>query len=484
MPSLPNNPNLDHFRRQAKSLLREAKSGDERALELVARPQSHAADPGLPTLAQAQFAVARGYGFSSWPQLKHYLDTAEVLRRDPTAAPAAPDTDPADAFCRLACLVYSEKDGPDRWAAARALLAEHPDLVTHSIAAAAAAADPDAIRRHLAADPRAATTEAGPHRWSPLMYLTYSRVGRSDEPAEGFLLSARLLLDAGADTNSGYLWLGLPTPFTVLTGVFGEGEQGPGRQPRHPHSLALARLLLAGGADPNDGQTLYNRMFRPDDSHLELLFEFGLGRGDGGPWKRRLGEAAETPTEMLARQLQWAIDHGFAERVDLMAGNHVDVRAPLADGRSPAQRAADAGRLDIAGIITRHGGEPPVVDDSAQLLDRLLTGGGAPDTDPGRAALTACRARWPDLIHRATTPDAVRRIATAGFDVDARHAGATALHQAAWNGDLALVRALLDVGADPGARDARFGGTPLGWAEHGYQEAARELLAAVTPNAN
>jgi hypothetical protein len=153
MPSLPNNPNLDHFRRQAKALLREAKSGDQRALELIARPRSA---PVLPTLAAAQFAVARGYGFSSWPQLMHYLDTAEMLRRDPTAAPATPDTDPADAFCRLACLVYSEKDGPDRWAAARALLAEHPDLVTHSIAAAAAAADPEAIRGHLTADPRAA----------------------------------------------------------------------------------------------------------------------------------------------------------------------------------------------------------------------------------------------------------------------------------------------------------------------------------------
>ena len=110
-------------------------------------------------MAQAQFAVARGYGFSSWPRLKHYLPTAEMLRRDPTAAPAAPDTDPADAFCRLACLVYSEQDGPERWTTARALLTEHPDIVTHSIAAAAAAADPTPLREHLAADPLAANTD-------------------------------------------------------------------------------------------------------------------------------------------------------------------------------------------------------------------------------------------------------------------------------------------------------------------------------------
>ncbi len=483
MPSLPNNPNLNHFRRQAKSLLRAAKSGDRRALELIARSDPDAAPPDLLTLAAAQFAVARGYGFSSWPRLEHYLDIAETLRRDPTAAPAEPDTDPADTFCRLACLVYSEQDGPDRWTAARALLAAHPDLVSHSIAAAAAAADPDAIRLHLAADGRAAITDAGPHRWVPLLYLAYSRAPRSDEPAERFMLCARLLLDAGADPNSGYLWLGLPTPFTVLTGVFGEGEQGPGRQPGHPHSPALAPLLLARGADPNDGQTLYNRMFRPDDSHLELLFEFGLGRGDGGPWKRRLGEAAETPAEMLARQLHWAIDHGFAERVDLLARNGVDVRAPLADGRGPAQRAADGGRLDIAATLSRHGGSAAVVDNSTRLLDHLLTGTGL-NMNPGPDNLAACRIRWADLIHRATTPDAVRRITDAGFDVNARRDGATALHQAAWNGDLALVQALLDAGADPGARDDRFGGTPLGWAEHGYQEAACELLAAVTPNAD
>ncbi len=77
----------------------------------------------------------------------------------------------------------------------------------------------------------------------------------------------------------------LPTPFTVLTRVLGEGELGPARQPRHPHSLALGRMLLEAGADPNDGQALYNRMFEPGNDHLELVFEFGLGTGDGGPWR-------------------------------------------------------------------------------------------------------------------------------------------------------------------------------------------------------
>ncbi len=94
---------------------------------------------------------------------------------------------------------------------------------------------------------------------------------------------ARMLLAAGADPNAGYLWQGLACPFTVLTGVFGEGELGPVRQPRHPCAQPLARLLLTAGADANDAQALYNRMFEPGNDHLELLFELGWARTPAVP---------------------------------------------------------------------------------------------------------------------------------------------------------------------------------------------------------
>lgn len=41
----------------------------------------------------------------------------------------------------------------------------------------------------------------------------------------------------------------------------------------------------------------------------------------------------------------------------------------------------------------------------------------------------------------------------------------TALHSAAWNGDLRMVRLLVAAGADPAARDKQYNATPLGWAE-------------------
>ena len=40
----------------------------------------------------------------------------------------------------------------------------------------------------------------------------------------------------------------------------------------------------------------------------------------------------------------------------------------------------------------------------------------------------------------------------------------TALHSAAWNGDVRTVRLLLDAGADRDAHDAQYDATPAGWA--------------------
>jgi hypothetical protein len=405
-------------------------------------------------------------------------ETLRRLSRDPTVDPGSPQT-VADEFCRLACLTYGGADHPDRWARARAMLAEHPEIVGSSIAAAAAAADVGALSAHLAADPEAAYRETGPHDWAPLLYLTYSRVGTADEPADRFLDCTRLLLDAGADPDAGFLWRGLPSPFTALTGMFGEGEQGHGRDPRHPHSAALARLLLTAGAHPNDGQALYNRMFRPDDGHLVLLFEFGLGRADGGRWASLLGDLIESPRQMLSRQLGWAIDHGFGQRVELLIANGVDIRAPLADGRTPVEHAIAAGYRDIIDILGAAGASVPDLPDESALIGALLAGD-ADQVAEHPDLLAAARTEQPALIHRARTPAAVTLLAASGFDPDARHAGSTALHQAAFAGDDALITALLTAGADPNSLDSEHGTTPLVWAAYACHPGAIAVLEPVT----
>jgi hypothetical protein len=297
---------------------------------------------------------------------------------DLTVDPGAVDEDAlasADRFCCLASLRYDATDAPPRWQAAADLLAQDPTLVQQQIWAAASAADPVALAGHLARQPGLATTKGGPFGWVPLLYLTYSRAPL-DRSHDEILASATVLLDAGADPNAGYLWCGLTTPFTALTGVFGEGEQGPRRQPRHPFASALATLLLERGAHPVDQQTLYNRMFRSDDTHLDLLFAYGLADAGPGPWERRLGSAMETRPQMWRRQVAWAAEHGFGSRIDLLGRHGVDVAGVEVvvphfpgdpnsrddDGVTPLHHAAWEGDLDLIARLLDAGADPEVSD--------------------------------------------------------------------------------------------------------------------------
>jgi ankyrin repeat protein len=56
----------------------------------------------------------------------------------------------------------------------------------------------------------------------------------------------------------------------------------------------------------------------------------------------------------------------------------------------------------------------------------------------------------------------------------------TALHRAAWEGDLAMVRRLVAKGADLSNRDNPFTSTPLSWAQHNHQAEVFDWLRANT----
>ena len=70
MSELPGRPNIDQLRRQARELLRAAADGEPAALARVRAFSERV------SLSGAQLAVAREYGFASWPALR-----AEVERR-------------------------------------------------------------------------------------------------------------------------------------------------------------------------------------------------------------------------------------------------------------------------------------------------------------------------------------------------------------------------------------------------------------------
>ena len=488
--ALPNEPNLEQLRLQAKELRDAVRAGEPRALALVAEhhPNGRPDDAALAkfSLSSAQLVIARHYRFPSWPRLKKHLDVVAQFMRAP--GEIEPADNPVDEFLRISGLNYAD-DGPGRWAQARQLLREHPDIPEKSIHAAAAANDVEQVRRHLRADPTLANAEGGPFAWPPLLYLTYARVD-PDVLAEAAIEIARLLLNGGADSNAGYLWRGLPSPFTALTGVFGEGELGPQRQPRHPNSLALARVLLEAGADANDNQTLYNRMFLRDNDHLELLFEFGLGQGDGGPWKQRLGDALDSPVEMVRGQLRWAVTHGMAERTQLLIDHGVDIVSAFGDGQTPSTAAALSGHAAIVALLGSHGAPSPDLDAPDAVIVAALANNRAA-VERIRAehphALALARDRRPGLIVWASgqAPKAIALLVELGFDVNAlgrsdtpiEQPWETALHSAASVGDVDLVRELLALGADPTIRDKQFDSTPLGWAQYCEQTETIELLS-------
>ena len=70
MSDLPGRPNIDQLRRQARELLRAAADGEPAALARIRAVSERE------SLSAAQLAVAREYGFASWPALH-----AEVERR-------------------------------------------------------------------------------------------------------------------------------------------------------------------------------------------------------------------------------------------------------------------------------------------------------------------------------------------------------------------------------------------------------------------
>src|SRR5437870_13116776 len=124
--SLPERPNLDQLRRQAKELRDAVRAADEVAEERV-RPHLHQGSGTSISLYAAQLVIAREHGFSSWPVLK-----AEVEAR--TMSPEQL----VDAF--LAASIDRE---PGR---AVRLLERDPQVASRDLDVA------EALRRHGAHD--------------------------------------------------------------------------------------------------------------------------------------------------------------------------------------------------------------------------------------------------------------------------------------------------------------------------------------------
>jgi ankyrin repeat protein len=484
VPTLPAHPNLDQLRHQAKDLLRAANAGDGQALAQIQVVSDQV------TLASAQLAVARAYGFASWPKLK-----AEVEARTLDLA------EKVDAFCKA-----STSDGSGR--AAR-MLAANPEIAGHSFATAVILGDAARVGEELRRDAGLATRRDPRSGWTPLHAVSASR-WHQFEPArsDGLLAVAQLLIEAGADPVAKTGWQRSswsPLGCAVASSNSGRSNHG------------IVELLLDHGAIPDD-RDLYLAGFAPDRHQLLPLLLARMPNlhevarqalaapisNDDVEGVRLLLHAGVDPGRFVDDDGQAtpvvvaAIHSGCSgELLDLLLESRADPNAAGPDGRSPHRLATAAGRPDLVELLRRYGG----ADDQATAGDRFLCACLQADRtsaerqlsdDPGLAA------KLTDDEHTAIVRAAEQGNAAAvalmldlGFSLETRgDGGATALHVAAHSGSADTVRLLLERGADIEARDTNWNSTPLDWAAVGsgeqpendpaanWVETVRTLLAA------
>jgi ankyrin repeat protein len=463
MADLPARPSLDHLRREARDLLRAAQSGDTAAADRI-RAVSAAS-----TLASAQLAVAREYGFASWARLKTMVEarTTDLARQ-------------AEMFCEA-----SIRDWTGR---AVRMLAATPELASYSFATAVILGDADRVRAEIARDPGLATRVDARTGWTPLHAACASRWNRFDPGrTDGLLAVARLLLDAGAD------------PVGRSGGQRGRGGWTP------------LRCAVAGATNPPVVALLLERGAVPDDHDLYLA---GFGGDEHESLRLMLGHAtdvaqlaemalaapiSQNDTEGVRLLLEagadprrYADDDGAAasaayeavqsgcsaELLDLLLAHGAEPDRPGREGRSPYTLASIQGRADLADLLRQYGAVGDISDtdlflaalqhaDQAAVREQLARDPGLRDR-LSEAQQAAALVRAAETGHTA----ALALMLDLGFPVDARGGddGGTALHAAAYSGSADAVLLLLGRGADLEARDATWDSPPLDWAAVGSGE--------------
>lgn len=457
MPALTPSPDLGQLRRQAKELVRAARAGDDAA---VARLGEITAPPRL---CDAQRALAREAGFRSWPELVRYI---EARRADLGAR-------------RQLWLSWALQPDPRGHRLAVRMLADDPGLVADPWIACAAG-DPDAVSRLIARQPDFASRR-GNYDLTPLAVTARSRLihaGRKD----GLIETARRLLAAGADPNARWIDPDWPeSPLPVLYAAAGV-----------THDPDMIVLLLDGGADPNDGESLYHSTEARTTDCARVLLDAGARVTGSNALARALdfdnlpmltlllahgadaSTAAGGPTGDGQNLLRHALDRGRSlAHLRALVDAGADPRAVADDGASVADRARELGRSDVLAELGKRGIAPDASGGAAGLAADYVAACARGDA----AAAAAIRQTAPDVLARLSPhqlrllPElaglgrraAVQAMLAEGWPIEARAPewDATALNTAMLKGDAGIVRLLLGAGADWQARHG-FGDNVLG----------------------
>ncbi|MFV2051766.1 ankyrin repeat domain-containing protein [Aliiroseovarius sp. YM-037] len=471
MPDLPARPSIENLKKHAKRLVKSAQAKDPRALALIG---PYFGDSSKISLQQAHLVLARAYGFSSWSKLTRHVEARSW--GDETREQRA------NRFLDLACIHYAP-DPNNRSAAefqqAAALLEAYPDIAEYSLHTAAASGDLSKLKELLSKHPDQVERKGGPFGWTPLMYAAYARL-----PKVSTLNVGKALIEAGADPNAHFMSYGTYR-FSVLTGVLGDGEGGLVRQPPHPDMVPFARALLDAGANPNDSQGAYNRCFSPDNTHLELMLEYGLKDSDPSDWW--LADAKNDPQDhrTMHFQLIIALRWGFADRARLLIEHGVDISSPdnyyatYTVGYTPYQVALMRGMPEIAALVKAKGGHAKPLGGYETFQAACMGGDYETASELAPKHMGQDRDKDQELLCEAAGNGnlaAVQTMIKLGFELSPR-GKRTALHASAFKGHIDVVRALIDAGADTSIRDPDYHTPPFVHAMHNFQEETAQILS-------
>jgi ankyrin repeat protein len=471
MDKLPDRANLGYLKKQAKDLLGLYRDRDPKAISQFRQALPAAAGRSDEEIAaldlrlhDAQSCVARGYGFASWADLRSYVEVQAAFRDDHAAR--------VRHWLRL---VYSgdvDGRGIDRAnprIAAR-VLAESPDVAAGSPYLACAIGDEDALRTATKADAAWVNRPGGPLRLPPLVAITHSSLCQVPEFRERLHRCARFLLSAGADPNQriGLRWppasVSAPDDDHPLSALYGAAGKN--------HDLALTKLLLDAGADPNDNESLYhsletftctrvllehgariggsNALFRALDydnlAALELLLQHGADPNE---------PLVHSPHTEWGSPLLWAIKRRRSGRhVAALLRAGADTAVSTRSGVSAYSLALQLGLSEVAELIRDHGGAKPISEDE-EFIAACARGdeAGAQRIRAGRpdlpGSLPQARLRLlPDLAAEGGDEGA-KLMVKLGWPIAVRGGdwSASALNLAVFRGNVALTRFLLEHGA-------------------------------------
>lgn len=322
MTHLPARPDLEQLRHQAKDLLRDAQRGDPRAAACL-----RAISP-RPILASAQLAVAREYGFDSWPQLKREVERREILNsRD---------------LSRLSSLLAQD---PDLAVAPLSNWSDHP-------------------------------LGANPLNYVAMIRFDHERLGLpADLPGTGRVAAA--LIEAGAHVE------GMPGDFeTPLITAASYGDTEVARVLIDAGANLEARAADRG-AVPGSTALMHAAVFGNTDV-LDLLVSAGA-RPHGIESAAAVGDISDwltpdTPLQARIRALGFAADHQRLEVIDqlIAAGTPVDAVDELF-GRHALRLAAENGRARSVRRLLEHGADPNLRDEEGRTpLDLCQSGDRSP----------------------------------------------------------------------------------------------------------